>query len=342
MFRATHLTLPTLALLALAGRAIGQEMKPRAVLKGHAEMALCLAFSPDGKMLASGSRGYDAKTRTRWGELRLWDVPAGKEVATFKVHKDEVRALAFSPDGKSIASVDAEGEVRLWDLATGQARATFPGRRLGDDCCIAFSTDGARLGTADAMRAKVYEVPGGKELSSMTRQVWPSGARFSPDLKTVAWPNHQDMDLWDVATGRERLTLPDHRGRTLAPSFTADGKLLAVPSRWSVDEKYATEVKLWDVTTGRERATIAGHAEYLVVLALSPDGKRIALVTAKRAGGATELKLLDVPASRLLGSFRFQMGKWPGVLAFSPDGRILAAAGFGDGSVWLWDVVPPR
>jgi WD40 repeat protein len=340
MWGATCLTLPTLALLALAGRIVGQELKPRAVLKGHAEPVACLAFSPDGKALASGGRGYDAKTRTRWGELRLWDVAAGKEVTTLKEHQDGLVSLAFSPDGKSIASSSSDGQVRLWDVAKRETRAALPGLDRGFGCIVAFSPDGKRLGLAGETVAKVYELPGGKEVASITRRVRGWGATFSPDLATLASPDYQDMDLWDVATGKERLTLSEHRGEALAPAFTSDGKTVAVPSRRRIDaETWAGEIKLWDVSTGRERATITGRAEFLSGIALSPDGKRLALVTAKQPGDAAELKLIDVPTGRLLGSLQFKASQGaPWRLLYSPDGKVLAGAGFRDGSVGLWDV----
>jgi WD40 repeat protein len=339
MWGATQLTLPTLALLALAGRIAGQELKPRAVLKGHAEPVTCLAFSPDGKTLACGGWGYDGKTRALRGELRLWDVAAGKEVATLTGHQGPLRSLAFSPDGQSIASASSDGEVRLWDVAKRETRAALPGLARGFDC-VAFSPDLKRLGVANERGAKVYELPGGKEVASITLRVRGRGVMFSPDLTTLASPDYQDMDLWDVATGKERLTLPEHRGQTLAPAFTPDGKAVAVPSYRRGDAgTWASEVKLWDVSTGRERATITGQAEFLLGIALSPDGKRLALVTARQPLEATELKLLDVPAGRLLGSARFKAGQWSeGRLLFSPDGKVLAGAGSRDYSVWLWDV----
>src|SRR5438309_1868007 len=87
--------------------------KLRATLQGHKSMVFSVAYSPDGKTLASGSN--DAT-------IRLWDVATGKERATLQGHKDLVRSVAYSPDGKTLASGSNDATIRLWDVATGKER----------------------------------------------------------------------------------------------------------------------------------------------------------------------------------------------------------------------------
>src|SRR5947209_5603369 len=95
------------------------EPQLRDTLKGHTWIVTSVAFSPDGKTLASG----------RWDHtIKLWDAKTGKERATLKGHTSDVYSVAFSPDGKTLASASTDKTIKLWDAKTGKEQATITGQ----------------------------------------------------------------------------------------------------------------------------------------------------------------------------------------------------------------------
>jgi WD40 repeat protein len=331
-------------LVVLAARAGGtaQELKPRATLRGHGNFIRALAFSPDGKTLASGSGGLDRKSQIAWGEITFWDVAAGKEGLSFKGHTEGIECLAFSPDGRTLATGAADSSVRLWDAATGKELAAF-GRLGNRPRCVGFSPDGKTLAAAGPEGTWLWEVAGRKELRSFKRPVSSFNPALGPDGKTLASACHQDMDLWDMATGKERLTLPDHRGSADFAAFSGDGKVVAVASnRYEGGNDYTAEVKLWDAATSKERATFKRQPGVIRGVLFSHDGKALAILGEEELGGIRGVTLFDAATGRAVATLTFQKQEEAAhCLAFSPDSKLLAV-GCLDGTVRLWDLLPAR
>jgi eukaryotic-like serine/threonine-protein kinase len=195
--------------------AAGQE---KTSLKGHTGWVRSVAFSPDGKVLASGSSCHDLNTRKAWGEVKLWDVGTGKLKATLQGHTRYVFSVAFSGDGKLLASasniyergIEKPGEVKVWDVGTGRLKATLKGH-TGPVFSVTFSGDGKLLAC---------------------------GGGLIGDYSLGA--ARGEVNLWDVATGRLKASLKGHSNIVTSVAFRSDGKLLASGSEDGT-------IKLWDV-----------------------------------------------------------------------------------------------
>jgi WD40 repeat protein len=304
-------------------------------LSGHRHYVFSVAFSPDGKLLASGS--WD-------GTIKLWDTATGRELRTLSGYTGYVRSVAFSPDGKILASGSDDNTIKLWDVATWTELRTLSGH-TGGVGSVAFSPDGRILASGSYDKTiKLWDVATGTELRTLSGHT--SGVEsvaFSPDGKVLAsgtcgkWEPYYyggylcdqgEIKLWDVAKGTEIRTLSGHTRTSFSAkvnsvAFSPDGKILASGS----DDD---TIKLWDVATGREIRTLSGHTWYVESVAFSPDGRILA------SGSWDEtVKLWDVATGKELRTLSGHT--WPvSSVAFSPDGKILASGSFT--TIKLWDV----
>ena len=294
-----------------------------AFLGGHTKEVYHVAFSPDGKTLAS----TDAD-----GTLILWDVatrkPLGEPLAG---HNDEVFSIAFSPDGKILALANGDGYVTLWDVATRRPLGEPLHVESAEANSIAFSPDGKVLASADHTSVILWDVAQRKPLGELLgddHMGEPGQVVFGPDGKILALANGDGyVTLWDVATRRplgEPLHVESAEANSIA--FSPDGKVLA-----SADH---TSVILWDVAARQplDEEPLINHQDRVTEVAFSPDGKILA--SASRDGTVV---LWDVAARQPLGEpLRGHRGVVHSI-AFSPDGKTLASAS-DDNTVILWDV----
>ena len=275
-----------------------------------------------------GVEAVDTNGDTNYIEFQLAEI-SQHHIHTFEGHTNSVGSLAFSPDGKKIASGGWD-RVKLWDVETQQNIATFEGGS------VAFSPNGRVLATGDFNTLKLWDVATQRNIATLeghTRDAY--SVAFSPDRKTLASGSFDGMiTLWDVATQRDILTFKAHTRRSkwtnnfvLSLAFSPDGKILASGS-------YDGMIKLWDVATGTNIASFEeeGLAPWIYSVAFSPNGT---ILASGRGNGPGNVKLWDVATKRNIAFFDYLLEVYS--VAFSPDGRILAS-GSRDGMVTLRDV----
>ena len=293
----------------------------RLSLKGLQRAVSSMAFAPDNQTLATGS--FSA------GELILWDVSTGKAIRTLQSGQPGLHSLAFAADGKTLASGGEDGTVKMWDAANWQEKTTLRGHTAAV-LSLSFSPDGKALASASAW-GKENGLVNLWDLStkpdpSPRRLIKANTVAFSPDCKTLAIGHeNQAVMLLDVATGKQRAVHNTNSGKILCVAYSPNGKTLAIGSE-------DRTVKLWEPESGRELSY--AHHNAVQWVAFTPDGQTVASASAR--DGA--VKLWNVVATPEPTTLQ-QKGEVLSV-AFSPDGRILAAGG--RDSTKLWDVATSR
>jgi WD40 repeat protein/serine/threonine protein kinase len=293
-------------------------------LRGHLWQITAVAFSPDGRHLASA--GVDET-------VKIWDLDEGRVMHSLEEHADTVHGLAFSPDGSLLASASADMTVKVWDPAAGHVRQTLTGP-TAPVRAVAFSQDGRRLAAAGEDRiVRVWSVSGYELIATLRHQDWVLGVAFSPDGSRLASAGrNKTIRIWDLSTKTVKREIGDaHTWGVSGVAFSPDGKYLASGS-WD------GSVKLWDAGSGLPAVRLQepGQKQLILGVAFSPDGEYLAAAGRNStAGGASAVNVWRVLDGRLLHGLPS-----PGPLrsvAFSPDSKHLAAAGE-DRVVDIWAI----
>jgi WD40 repeat protein len=331
-------------------------------LKGHLGDVRALAYSPDGKVLASG--GMDCS-------IKLWDWASGKELASLEPPEGRyvpdaprggvydpvegktppfIESFSFSADGKTLAVGASDRSIRLWDMAKEQQRLKIeldysgPHKRGNTVFGVAMSPDGESVASASFDGAvRLWSATTGKlirKVGSMSGIAY--GVAFAPDGGLLAsCGENGDVRVWDLKKEEVKYTWKRPVNYVNAVAVSPDGRYLAAAGDDRLDSDSAGEVVLWDLQTGKEVATPEGHKHRVCCVAFSPDGKLLASGGGALGLGCGEVIVWDVAKRERLTTLGGDSDLVLSV-AFSPDGKHLAT-GSEDKTVRIWDLgSPPR
>jgi WD40 repeat protein len=292
-------------------------------LGGHVASSVWgVDFSPGGALASAGQDG----------EILVWDNPRGGTGPALTGHRGAVNSLAFSGDGRVLASGGDDHTIRLWNPSVLRPLGTPLAGHRDDVTSLSFSRDGGILASADAAgRILLWDVAGRSfvALADLAGS-WLSSVAFSPD-GTVLASGGDDIRLWDVRT-RQQIGAPmrGHVNPVNSLAFSPDGSTLA-----SAGED--GRLLLWDVRRHMLLTQLQESASPLRSVAFSSDGHTLAA-----GDGNGKISLWEVGVSALrpfLGTLDIGIKTDVASVAFSPDGRTLASA---DEDVQLWDVADRR
>lgn len=315
-------------------KAAQQPIRPQSntvyISMGHSSRIICVAWSPNGKYIASGS--FD-KT------VMLWDASNGQHIRTYKEHTQRIQALAWSPDSRYIASASNDASIHVWEAATGDTLHTYLGHR-GEVNDVAWSPDGTRIASASAdCTVHIWEAKTGTLYHTYQHTEKANAVAWSPDGRRIASAGKGGwVHLWEASKEQPKrsffTTLFSNRGPQKIAAQAGEINALA----WSPDGHYVAAachercVKVWSAENGRLAFVYGSSSGVINAVVWSPNSKFLA-----SAGNDRHVTIWNTSSKRTAHTYFGHTG-YVMTVAWSPDGTRLASAGV-DRTVQVWQAV---
>jgi serine/threonine protein kinase len=285
-------------------------------LKGHTSFVNCLALSPDGKTLVSGSAD---------SSIRLWNFETGKPLQTLMGHTGYINAIAITPDGKTLVSGSSETTIKLWDLASRKELKTLQGHQ-GYINALDISPDGKILASGSADKTvRLWDLTTGTAIRTlMGHKDFVNGVVFSPNGRSLFSGGVDNIiQQWEVDTGKNVRTFKGHTSFVNALAVSPDGSTL-------ISSSADKTIKIWDLDNAAAPRTLTKQNGVINAIVLKPDGK-----TLISGGGDQTLKIWDLETGQVkqtLTGYEEEINYF----VVSLEGAI--ATGSGSKTIRIWQI----
>ncbi|KAH8813418.1 WD40-repeat-containing domain protein [Flagelloscypha sp. PMI_526] len=281
----------------------------------------CVASSPDGKWIASGSDNCG---------IKIWVANTGKELHHFHPSANSVWCVAFSPDNKRVVSGASDKKIRIWDIRSGVELAKLKGH-VNWVLSVAYSPNCKYIvsGAADKT-IRIWDSKSYIQLHQLNgHDDYVCSVVFSPDGNRIASGSQdKSVRIWDVKTGKQIRQLGGHGSAVGSVAFSPDSKRV-------VSGSHDKTVRIWDAKSGRELHQLNGHNDYIYSVGFSPDGKRVV-----SGSEDSTIRIWDTKPSTQHRQFKSHDNSVVSV-AFSPDCKKIASGSY-DRSARIWDTKTGR
>jgi RNA polymerase sigma factor (sigma-70 family) len=288
-----------------------------------------VAFSPDGKQLATGGLAN--------GIIRIWDVAQGKEVRRMKGSGTLIHVLAFAPSGQTLVSGSEDGAVELWETATGAKK--WQSMRPGEVRALAFAPDektlvaggGSGVWATSVKRQEPFFVmldpKDGREVGRhSTERNTVTSLAFSKDGKVFAAGLGDTLRVWEGIAGKERTVTNGHENAIASVAVSEDDNLAVTGGSDGV-------IILWDLASGTEKRRLRGHTGWVRAVALVPGSKLLASASTDQT-----VRLWDLAAGKEIRRLEGSPDGSLYAVAVAPGGNMLASGDNHAGTVQVWNV----